>query len=58
MALMLRFSFNMTEAADRVDAAVEKALEDGYRTGDIFFGKPGEKKVSTTEMGDAITENF
>ena len=27
MALMLRFSFNMIEAADRVDAAVEKALE-------------------------------
>ncbi|MBN2427350.1 MAG: 3-isopropylmalate dehydrogenase [Deltaproteobacteria bacterium] len=58
MALMLRFSFNMIEAADRVDAAVEKALEAGYRTGDIFFGNPGEKKVSTSAMGDAIAANF
>ena len=55
---MLRFSFNMIEAADRIDAAVEKTLEAGYRTGDIFFGNPGEKKVSTADMGDAIVQNF
>ena len=57
-SLMLRYSFNMKEAADRIDAAVEKALEAGYRTGDIFFGNPGEKKASTAEMGDAIVQNF
>ena len=57
-ALMLRYSFGMKEAADQIEAAVEKALEAGYRTGDIFFGNPGEKKVSTSEMGEAIIQNF
>ena len=53
-SMMLRYSFGMVEAADAIDAAVEKVLNDGYRTGDIYQGKDGEKKVNTTEMGDAI----
>jgi 3-isopropylmalate dehydrogenase len=44
----------MVEAADALDAAVEKVLNDGYRTGDIAQGPAGEKKVNTKEMGDAI----
>lgn len=58
VALMLRYSFGMKEAADRIGAAVEKTLKAGYRTEDIFFGHPGEKKVSTSAMGDAIVQNF
>ncbi len=53
-SMMLRYSFAMTEAADAIDKAVEKVLNDGYRTGDIFQGTAGEKKVNTSEMGDAI----
>jgi len=53
-SLMLRYSFSMNEAADAIDAAVARALDAGYRTGDIFFGRPGEKKVATAEMGTAI----
>jgi 3-isopropylmalate dehydrogenase len=52
--MMLRYSFGMVEAADALDAAVEKVLNDGYRTGDIAQGAAGEKKVNTKEMGDAI----
>jgi len=52
--MMLRYSFGLTEAADAIDAAVEKVLNDGIRTGDIFQGKAGEKKVNTREMGEAI----
>ncbi|WP_303721286.1 3-isopropylmalate dehydrogenase [Malonomonas rubra] len=53
-SMMLRYSFGMVEAADAIDAAVEKTLNDGYRTGDIYQGKEGEKKVNTVEIGDAI----
>ncbi len=53
-SMMLRYSFAMTEAADAIDAAVEKVLNQGYRTADIFQGKDGEKKVNTQEMGTAI----
>jgi len=53
-SMMLRYSFGMIEAADAIDAAVEKTLNDGYRTGDIFQGGAAEKKVNTAEIGDAI----
>ncbi len=53
-SMMLRFSFAMVEAADAIDAAVEKVLNQGCRTRDIFQKKDGEKLVNTKEMGDAI----
>jgi len=52
--MMLRYSFGMVEAADAIDKAVEKVLNDGIRTADIFQNKPGETKVDTAAMGDAI----
>ena len=48
----------MIDAADAVDSAVEKTLNQGYRTGDIFQGKDGEQKVNTAAMGDAIIANL
>ncbi|WP_029917649.1 3-isopropylmalate dehydrogenase [Pelobacter seleniigenes] len=53
-AMMLRYSFNLTDAADAVEAAVEKVLNDGYRTADIYQGTAVEQKVDTAAMGDAI----
>ncbi len=57
-SMMLRYSFGMIEAADAVDAAVEKTLNQGFRTGDIFQDLPGEKKVNTAEIGAAIIANL
>jgi 3-isopropylmalate dehydrogenase len=57
-SMMLRYSFGMIEAADAVDSAVEKTLNQGYRTGDIFQGGDAEKKVNTVAMGDAIIANL
>jgi 3-isopropylmalate dehydrogenase len=57
-SMMLRYSFGMIDAADAVDAAVEKTLNQGYRTGDIYQGRDGEKKVNTVAMGDAIIANL
>ena len=52
--MMLRFSFGMVEAADAIDNAVAKVLDQGFRTRDIYQKKEGEKLVNTKEIGDAI----
>ena len=52
-AMMLRFSLDMDKEADAVEAAVQKVLTEGYRTGDIM--SEGCKLVGTKEMGDLIT---
>lgn len=57
-ALMLRYSFDMDDAATSIENAIEKALSEGYRTGDIFYGKSSEKKVSTTEFAEIILGNL
>ena len=51
-AMMLRYSLDQPEAADAIEAAVEKVLVDGYRTPDIYTD--GCKKVGTVEMGGAV----
>jgi len=51
-AMALRYSFEMTELADRVEGAIAEVLADGLRTADI--APDGAKIVTTQEMGDAI----
>jgi 3-isopropylmalate dehydrogenase len=53
-AMMLRFSLNQAEAADRIEAAVKKVLSQGLRTPDIW--SEGTTKVGTREMGDAVVK--
>jgi 3-isopropylmalate dehydrogenase len=50
--MALRYSFGLSEAADRLDAAISHVLNDGLRTKDI--AQPGQNAVSTSEMGSAI----
>jgi len=38
----------------QIEAAVKKVIDQGLRTGDIFSGAPGTRKVNTKEIGDAI----
>ncbi len=52
--MMMRFSFGMIDAADAIDAAVARVLDQGFRTGDIYQKKADEKLVNTKEIGDAI----
>ncbi len=54
LAMLLRFSLGEIEAADAIEAAVAKTIADGYRTGDIATSQPGEIKVGTIGMGDAV----
>ncbi len=51
-AMMLRHSFGLDEAADRVEAAVRRVLADGLRTADIR--QEGTSLVGTEAMGDAV----
>jgi 3-isopropylmalate dehydrogenase len=53
-AMMLRFSLNQEAAAQRIEAAVKKVLEQGLRTADIY--SEGTTRVSTKEMGDAVVK--
>ncbi len=55
LAMMLRYSFGLEEAAKAIENAVVKTLEQGCRTSDIFQDGVGERLVTTKEMGDAIT---
>ncbi|OLU44567.1 3-isopropylmalate dehydrogenase [Faecalibaculum rodentium] len=55
-ALMLRYGLDMEEEAARIEQAVEKVLDQGYRTADIWT--KGTKLVGTREMGDRILENL
>jgi 3-isopropylmalate dehydrogenase len=52
VAMMFKYTFNRTDLSDRIEAAVKKVLQQGYRTGDIAL--PGEKTVGTREMGAAV----
>jgi len=52
-AMMLRYSFDMAKEADDIESAVNKALDDGYRTGDIM--QENCKKVGCREMGKIIS---
>lgn len=55
-AMLLRYSLNLAEEADAVEAAVQAVLKEGYRTGDIM--SEGCTKVGTEKMGDLIAERI
>jgi len=52
VAMMLRFSLNSPDLADRVETAVDQVLSDGIRTADLAAA--GAPSVSCSEMGDAV----
>lgn len=52
VSMLLRYSLEEPQAADAIEAAVAKVLDEGYRTPDIFT--EGGKKVDTAQMGDLV----
>jgi 3-isopropylmalate dehydrogenase len=55
-AMMLRYSLQQPEAAERVEHAVTKVLRAGMRTADIHT--EGTRKAGTQEMGDAVVNSL
>ncbi|MDF9347996.1 3-isopropylmalate dehydrogenase [Escherichia coli] len=51
LALLLRYSLDADDAASAIERAINRALEEGIRTGDLARGAAA---VSTDEMGDII----
>lgn len=57
--MMLRYTFNMNEAADSIVSAVNAVLDEGWRTGDIANDEtPADKIVGTQAMGDLVVAHL
>ncbi|MCQ2247936.1 MAG: 3-isopropylmalate dehydrogenase [Treponema sp.] len=62
-AMLLRYSFGLETEAKAIEAAVEKVLDEGYRTGDIAGSerdavKAAGKLVGTKAMGELVVERL
>jgi 3-isopropylmalate dehydrogenase len=53
VSMMLRYSLNQPQAADKIDSAIKRVLADGYRTKDISL-YDAKEILTTSEMGDII----
>jgi 3-isopropylmalate dehydrogenase len=56
LAMMMRYTFERTDLADRIEGGVRKVLASGLRTADIAL--PGEKVIGTRQMGDALVNSI
>lgn len=57
--MMLRYSFNMGEAADAVRVAVTAVLDEGWRTRDIAdAATPADRILGTAAMGDEVAKRI
>lgn len=56
VAMMMRYSCGLDNVAKDIEAAVERVLEKGYRTGDIY--SEGTELVGTTKMGSLINSEI
>jgi 3-isopropylmalate dehydrogenase len=56
-SMMLRYSLDEIEAANAIDNAIKKAMQDGYRTGDLA-AYDCKVKVNCSKMGDIIASNI
>jgi 3-isopropylmalate dehydrogenase len=50
--MMLRYSFNLQKEADDIESAIEKVLDNGYRTPDIVT--ENSKRIGTKEMAERL----
>lgn len=55
-AMMLEMSFGLSAEAKAINDAVDKVLDMGYRTTDIY--SDGMKKIGCKEMAALIAENI
>lgn len=54
LAMLMRYSFERADVAQAIEDAVERVLEQGLRTGDIYT--EGTTKVGCDAMGDAVVK--
>jgi 3-isopropylmalate dehydrogenase len=56
VAMMLKYSFDLGNEADAIEHAIERVLQNGFRTGDITTA--GMTVLGTKEMTDKIIESL
>jgi 3-isopropylmalate dehydrogenase len=56
VAMLLQYTFELPAAAQAIEKAIQKALEAGYRTGDIYT--PGTQRVGTVSITDRILDQL
>ena len=54
--MCLKYSFNMDKASDLIITAVNKVLENGFKTKDLLGDE--NKNLTTQEMGDEIVKQI
>lgn len=57
-ALLCRYSLEMEDAAKSIETAIQKVLDEGYRTADLFYDDPGTRKVGTEEIAERLIVNL
>jgi len=58
VALMLRHSLQMADAAAAVESAMDRVLEQGLRTADLVSGRAEENQVGTAAMTQAVIDEL
>lgn len=58
VSMMLRYSFSMIEAADCIEKAIDKTIDDWFRTYDLFRWFDWEKEIWTKQMWDEIVKRM
>jgi 3-isopropylmalate dehydrogenase len=58
VALMLRHSLQIEDAATAVESAMDRVLEQGLRTPDLFSGQAEETQVGTAAMTQAVIDEL
>jgi 3-isopropylmalate dehydrogenase len=57
-ALLCRYSLKMEEAAKNIEAAIQKVLDEGYRTPDIYSEEPGTTLAGTEEIARRLLDRL
>ena len=61
VAMMLKYSFNLSLEADAIENGIERVLSKGFRTGDIYAKHPSDTEgmtlLGTKEMTEKIIDN-
>ncbi len=59
IAMMLEFSFNLTEEAQLIEKAIKKTFSEGYRTSDLIdVNTPQKKILGTKEFTDLVVKSI
>lgn len=56
VAMMMRYTFGREDVAQRIETAVQRVLQQGLRTGDIY--ETGMQKIGCNAMGDAVVRSL